>query len=143
MVDSLLIAVDGSERATEAAELAVELASTVEASLEAIFVAERRPVYTKQGGSILAQDAVVEEEIDYGQQVLDEVESLAADAEVPFEGTVRTGMPATVISEFAEERDVDAIVVGTAGRQGVVERFVGNTAERVLRASPVTVIAVR
>lgn len=142
MFDRLLIAVDGSDESMKAAELAVELAETFDSDLQALFVTERYPVYTKQGGSILAQERELEEEQAFGQQVLDEVGELAASAGVSYEGFIRSGPPSGVIVNHADDEGADAIVMGKQGRQGLTERFTGSTTERVVREVPISVFTV-
>ncbi len=45
---------------------------------------------------------------------------------------LRQGKAADVIRDVAEELDVDLIIVGTVGRDGIKGRVVGNTCERLL-----------
>ena len=56
---------------------------------------------------------------------------------------VMTGQPARRILELADEVGVDAIVMGTHGRQGLVDRIMGSTAERVLRDANCSVLVVK
>jgi nucleotide-binding universal stress UspA family protein len=53
------------------------------------------------------------------------------------------GRPAATIVEIADERDVDHVVVGSHGRQGVSRLVLGSVAEDVVRHSPVPVTVVR
>ena len=46
------------------------------------------------------------------------------------------------IVEFACEKGLDLIVMGTHGRTGVKHAFVGSVAERVLRHSPIPVFVI-
>lgn len=52
------------------------------------------------------------------------------------------GEPWSKIVELAKSLDADLIVMGTHGRHGLPRMFLGSVAERVLRASPVPVLAV-
>ena len=53
------------------------------------------------------------------------------------------GEPGDVIPEFATDRDMDLIVMGTVGRTGLAGFFMGNTAETILRAVECSVIALK
>lgn len=53
------------------------------------------------------------------------------------------GLPARRIVRYAAEHDVDRIVIGNHGRSGFPHVLLGNTAESVVRRSPVTVTVVR
>lgn len=54
----------------------------------------------------------------------------------------RPGTPAATIVEYAEERDVDAVVVGTSSRTGLRRLLFGSVAETVARRAPVPVTVV-
>lgn len=142
MFEQLLLPVDGSEESLRAAEVAVAIAAKFDASIDSLYVTERYPVYTKQGGSILAQDQVLEEEREYAEQVLAEVEDIARASGVELSATIATGQPSHVITDYIENEHTDAIVLGKSGRSGLSERLLGSTTERVLRSSPITTIAV-
>jgi universal stress protein A len=59
------------------------------------------------------------------------------DAEVLF------GRGATTIAEYARERNVDLIVMGTHGRTGIAHLLIGSVAERLVRTAPCPVLTVR
>jgi len=51
--------------------------------------------------------------------------------------------PAPVILRYAEEHDIDLIVMGTHGRRGIRRMMVGSVTEEVMRLSPCPVFTVR
>lgn len=143
MFESLLVAVDGSDESRAAAESAIELAEKFDGVVHGIYVRELHPTYTKKGASILAEDAAQDEEIEYALGVLDEIGTIADNVGVEFQSEVKSGVPAFVLTDAAQQQDVDAIVAGIRGRTGLRDRIVGSTTERILRESPVSVIAIR
>ena len=56
---------------------------------------------------------------------------------------IAEGQPAQSIIEFAEEHDVDQIILGTKGHSGVSRVLLGSVAETVAQQSPVSVTIVR
>jgi nucleotide-binding universal stress UspA family protein len=62
---------------------------------------------------------------------------------VPGEALVVEGNPAVTISEKAKELRAELVVVGTHGRTGLSRIALGSVAERVVRAAPCTVLAIR
>ena len=56
---------------------------------------------------------------------------------------VRPGNPAPEIVHYAEEHDVDLIVMGTHGRGFVAHVVMGSVAEKVVRTAPCPVLTVR
>ena len=56
---------------------------------------------------------------------------------------IESGSPANVIKRFAEEEDVDLIVMATHGRTGLRHILMGSVAEKVVRTSSVPVFIVK
>lgn len=71
------------------------------------------------------------------------LESARAEYDAPTETETVLGRPARAIVEYVEERDVDAVVMGSHGRDGVSRILLGSVAESVVRRSPVPVTVVR
>jgi nucleotide-binding universal stress UspA family protein len=57
--------------------------------------------------------------------------------------TQRVGNPFAEIVKYAEEQDIDLIVVGTHGRGGLAHMLLGSVAEKVVRKAPCPVLTVR
>ena len=53
------------------------------------------------------------------------------------------GLAAKVIVEYADDHDIDLVVMGTHGRSGVAHLFLGSVAECVVRTAPCPVLTVR
>ena len=65
------------------------------------------------------------------------------EGKVHYELFARTGDPASVILQSAEEFKVDSVVMATHGRMGLGHLFLGSVAERVVRESPRPVLTMR
>ncbi|MBD0319672.1 MAG: universal stress protein [Gemmatimonadetes bacterium] len=68
--------------------------------------------------------------------------------EVPADAKLLSGRPATalieeVVSDYVVAEGVDLVVMGTVARRGIAGLLIGNTAERVLRRLPCSVLAVK
>ena len=59
------------------------------------------------------------------------------------EAEVLFGHGARTIAEYAAERGVDLIVMGTHGRTGIAHLVIGSVAERLVRTAPCPVLTVR
>ena len=55
---------------------------------------------------------------------------------------VQTGTAGVVIARYAEEQDMDLVIVGSH-RPGIQDYFLGSTASRVSRRAPCSVLIVR
>ncbi|MFA9425111.1 universal stress protein [Natronorubrum sp. A-ect3] len=77
------------------------------------------------------------------QAVFDEAHELADDHDNTIDTVLEFGEPNDVILEYAEEHDIDRIVMGSHCRSGAERFLVGSVAETVVRRAPVPVMIVR
>lgn len=56
---------------------------------------------------------------------------------------LRQGDPEDVIADFVVAEGIDLVVMGTVARTGIAGLLIGNTAERILRRLPCSVLAVK
>ena len=56
---------------------------------------------------------------------------------------VRTGKPFYEINQYAQEEDINLIVIATHGHSGMEHILFGSTAEKVVRTAPCPVLVVR
>lgn len=63
-------------------------------------------------------------------------------AELRPERVMRNGKPYNEIVRYAQEQDIDLIVMGTHGREGVARVLIGSVAEMVVRRAPCPVLTV-
>lgn len=75
------------------------------------------------------------------EQLFEDARELVDGADIATDTAV--GRPSRTIVEYAEENDVDHIVMGSHGRSGVTRILLGSVAESVVRRSPVPVTIVR
>ncbi|QSW99048.1 universal stress protein [Haloterrigena alkaliphila] len=73
---------------------------------------------------------------------LEAAKSIAAEYGVSIHCAAEIGPTCQAISEYAEETDVDHVVIGTHGRTGISRIIVGSVAETVVRqtSAPVTTV---
>jgi universal stress protein E len=64
-------------------------------------------------------------------------------AGIPHKVHLLRGEPAEVITDFAANKGIDLIVMGTVGRTGIPGFFIGNTAETVLGQVQCSVLTVK
>ena len=135
--DSVLVPTDGSDRAEAAATHAIRLASACDAALHVVHAVDVGMISEDTAG--VALDALEEA----GRAAIDRVVERGEAAGLSsIEASVLTGRAYRAITDYAEEADVDCIVMGTHGRTGMDRFLVGSVTERVLRLSDVPVIAV-
>ena len=142
-IDSILLPTDGSDAATEAVDRALDLAPPLEATVHLLSVVDDELASTLEAVSGADVDAA-----DLRERAQANLESLAADLrardlDLEVVTATTTGRPAAEIVDYADEHDVDAIVLGTHGRGGFERLVVGSVADRVMRTASVPVVTVR
>ncbi|SDX93246.1 universal stress protein [Halobellus clavatus] len=141
MYDQILIPYDGSDEARKGAEHGVELAAAIGASVTALYVIDL-PGAPRALALRDDEEEMREQYREYGEDVLDEICDVASELDVDCSTAFRTGSPAEEITDYADEEDMDAIVMGSAYR-GTIGTILGGTADRVVRTSRVPVITQR
>ncbi|MFW5903508.1 MAG: universal stress protein [Halolamina sp.] len=137
MIDTVVIATDGSESVRRAVAVALDLADRFDAEVHALSVVEESEVSS-------APDEVRERLrsalTEHGEEA---VTAVQAEADLPVTTAVREGRPPAEISAYAREVDADVVATGTRGRHGENRFLIGSVAERVVRTCPVPVLTVR
>jgi nucleotide-binding universal stress UspA family protein len=141
MYDHILVPTDGSKEAVKAANHAIELAANVGASVTAMYAIDLpghpRTVYVTQD-----DDELKERYHQYGEEVTGEIADVAAENGVECDTVIRSGAVHEEITDYADENDIDLIVLGT-GYRGKIGSLLGSVAEKVVRTSRVPVTTVR
>jgi nucleotide-binding universal stress UspA family protein len=131
---------DGSPGTAAAAEHAGALARAFDATIHVLSVVDTRNRF-ESPTSGLAPSIWLSGERDRATGAIEEtVASLPEGIQV--ETVQREGLPQSEIVEYAEENDIDIVVMGTHGRTGIDHYLLGSVAERVVRTSPVPVVTV-
>ena len=142
MLDRILVPVDFSENAREAARVAAEWARVFDARVDLLHVV------TGSSASPPEQAPSVPDEEHAGPQkkarrALATMGRGLGALGVPVTVHVRTGAAASTIAAFAEAEETDAIVMSTRGRTGLERFLLGSVAEAVIRHVPCPVLTVR
>ncbi|MEF8809008.1 universal stress protein [Natronomonas sp.] len=136
---SILVPIDGSPPSEAALEHAFEQFPTE--SITALYVMDPVDGATAWGpGSADDWLAAAEER---AETVLAGAKDAAADAGVDVTTESTVGRPARAIVDYADEQEIDHIVIGSHGRDGISRVLLGSVAETVVRRSPVPVTVIR
>ncbi len=129
----ILVAYDGSKSSENALKIAMEHAKVFQASLHVITSAER----TKTEKDLpLVQEA---------ENLLWQVEEKCQDQNIPCEThlLIRGYTPGEDIIKFAQENEIDEIVLGIRKQSKVGKLFMGSTAQYVILKANCPVVTVR
>jgi nucleotide-binding universal stress UspA family protein len=144
-LNNILVATDFGEASEAALRYGRELAKRFDATLHVLTVAENLAIATFGAETFAAVAPRLQNEIEAAaRQALNEA-VIDSDHSGPATRPVvlTSSSPATAIVDYAQEHDINLIVMGTNGR-GVLEHFLmGSVAERVVRLAPCPVLTVR
>ncbi len=138
----ILIAIDGSETAKEAADFGVEMVGCSGAKVYVIYVIETTP-YRSVPLDQIWSNSVLEEYEKEGHEATSYVEKIAKDAGMEVESRVLKGNPAEKIVTFAEDNNIDMIIMGSLGKGGYERLVMGSVSEKVMRHAKIPVLVVR
>lgn len=127
MYRRILIAYDGSDHAKKAVQHAIELAKAFGSALYVITVA--------------ADPSQVS--LDRAKKTAEEATKTIASAGLKAEAEVRSGTPATEILNYAEEKEVDLIVMGSRGLSAIQRLVLGSVSQAVASRAKMPVLIVR
>jgi len=144
---NILVAIDGSEHSLRAAEYALGLAKTFEAKLTAVTVS-----YVPASEDLSQLDVL-------RQSLVEDKSNYTKDAEKWFERFIQNAKESNVqlntellnstrpvdyvILEYAEEKKIDLIVVGTRGRTGFKKLLLGSVASSIVTYSHCPVLVIK
>ena len=130
VIHKILVAVDGSETSSKAAENATELADLI-----ALHIVPPN----------IKSSEIFDLAKQYGQKIVDEVKHEASAKKLNVQTKVLwdVGSVTKAIVEFAENNKVNLIVLGTRGISGIKRMLLGSTASGVVTYSHCPVIVVK
>ena len=151
MSKKFLVAIDGSDQAWKALDLATDLAKSSEAELLILHVVpfELMPRGLEEL-AVIERIPIPEERARYhaNRQIGDKIAS-EAEARVRKHGLTRVttevleGKPAEEIIALAKSRDVDMVICGSHGFGDVKSLLMGSVSHKVMHLAPCTCVAVK
>lgn len=148
MIDTVVVATDGSESGERAVDVALDLADRFDATVRALSVVDTTTDGEEDTGNDedtgnAESNGSEEEARARRRRAEDAVASVASRTDREVRTTVREGTPAEVIRTYADEHSADLVATGTRGRHGAHRFLLGSVAEEVVRTCPVPVLTVR
>jgi nucleotide-binding universal stress UspA family protein len=151
-ISKILIAIDGSDKSVEASQYAISLAKKNRAKLLALNIINTQPWFYSSRPYGWATPEKMEDvhkrDREEAQIWLDRIKEDAADngvevnARVLLVPTTQSSTAGAIVT-YAEENDVDVIVVGTRGRSGLKKMLLGSVASGVVTYSHCPVLVIK
>ncbi len=139
----ILFPTDFSEPAVQAEQYACALAEQFDAELHILNVISDAVMASPDPASAYVIPVTTLEEVHAAVvEALAKVPAAPVSANRFLRREVRVGNPFLEIVKYAEEHDIDLLVIGTHGRTGLAHALLGSTAERIVRKSKCPVMTV-
>jgi len=147
----ILVAVDGSESCSKAAEKAKDFAMLCKASVTFLTILESsfKFIKSKEEFDELQQQKEVEKQesskfLDKCSKIYQSCESDLKNSGIEVNRVVKEGnYPAKDISDYADENGFDLIVMAAKGESNVKKFLLGSTTEKVVRHSKTSVLVIK
>ena len=140
MYDRILLPTDGSAGMASAITQCLHQARQHDATVHALYVVDVRAyVMLPEETRGRVRELLAAE----GEETLAALRDFFDDEGVTLRTELREGVPHEAILGYADEGDIDLIVMGTHGESGPSNRVVGSVAEEVVRNATIPVLTVR
>ncbi|HCR54374.1 MAG TPA: universal stress protein [Cytophagales bacterium] len=140
----ILVPCDFSDSAVQAFKFAVEIANQSKGEVMLLNVVELPVIHENvMMPTFSFEDTFLKEMKERADKDFAKMKSKWAKEGPKVSTYVQFGAATPTISRFVEDNKVDLVIMGTKGASGLKEFFVGSNTEKVVRWSPVPVIAIK
>ena len=136
----IVIATDGSKNNLRAISYGIKLAKLSGATVYALHVVD---TYSLSQSWTAGRETMYEVLRKDGQKATLKIKESGDASGIEVKEVLLEGHPSNEIINFAENSDIDLIVMGTLGKTGLDRFLMGSVAENVIRHSRVPVLVVR
>lgn len=144
-VNNLLVAYDGSENSKRALEKAKSLAEQNKEIQIHILTAWEVPIdmHNYDVNSTGMHSDIIEAHKANAQVKLDDAVGVMAELKDRCQSKIIQGQPAHTIIQYAEDNNIDLIVIGSRGLSGIKKLFLGSVSHHVVQSSSCAVYIVK
>lgn len=144
MTQKILVSIDDSAPATAALEYAVPQFNDVELTALHVCSVEKTDESIRQRALKAECEAERNAATELAERLFENARELAEKSGATLSTAIEYGTLSERICAYANEHEIDHIVIGTHGRSGLSRLLLGSVAEGVMRRSsvPVTVVPV-
>jgi nucleotide-binding universal stress UspA family protein len=140
---TLLIPVDGSDFSRRSVGYAIRRAAATREPTRVHLLNVQAPIVTVNVKLFLSKDSLETYYREEGTKALGDSLARAQDARLETHPHIGVGDAARVILDYAAEKAVDEIVMGSHGRGALAGAFVGSVAQKVVHGTAVPVVLVK
>lgn len=148
MYESILFPTDGSDQANAAIEHGLDRVAGPDTLVHVLYVAEPFHMLPLDASGIKSLTSLEQTELDLQEAAEEAIEEFVARVrdqrgkDMQIEHAIRRGAPHKEIIAYADENDIQLIVLGTSGRTDLASYALGSVTERILRTTEIPVLVV-
>lgn len=135
MYQNILVPTDGSDRADLALDHAIAIASAFDGTIHAMSIDD--------GAGSAKRDQLRSDSEELAEEATEDAARKAEANDVPVTISVQSGSVEQGITRYAEDTNIDLIIMGTHGRTGLKDIILTSVAEETVKKSPVPVMTVQ
>lgn len=140
----IVVPCDFSGPAINAFRFALDIAEQSKGEVHLIHVIELPVMHDTVLMPVLTfEEALFKELQQKAEKQFDKLKTKYGSEEVKVKTKVLFGAPSRMILDYIDAEKIDLVVMGTHGASGVREYLIGSNAERVVRRSPIPVMAIK
>lgn len=137
---NIVIATDGSKNVQRAISHGIEFAKLSGAIVHALYVVNTPSTISDWTAG---KETIYKIMKNDGQKAVSKIMKIGEASGVEVREVLLEGYPSSEIIDFAENNNIDLIVMGTLGATGLERFLIGSVAEKVVKGSKVPVLVVR
>ncbi len=138
----IILPVDFSDSSNKLVDYAILFAKDINAEIYLIHVAATDIGFVIGDLGFQYFPEVEENEIKYELKELNKLQERVVSQGIPCNHILKQGVAGDTILEFAESQNGDYIVVGSHGRSGVYDVFIGSLTKEITKKSKIPVLVV-
>lgn len=139
----ILIPIDGSEAANRAVDHVIANMAGLKESPQVYLLNVQWKLATANVKLFISQDTVKDYYIEQGMAALAPARAKLDAAGLAYNYHISVGTPAEAIVQYAEEQEVDQIVMGAQGEGKLSDFLLGSVADKVARLAKMPILLVK
>lgn len=139
----ILVPIDGSKISKKSVYVAKDIGKKYDADLVVLTVIPETSIFEQYPTNFPYTLEIERANTERAELVLSDVENELSDYPNKIETFYTSGNPAQQITKFAEEHDIDLIVMGNRGLGAFSRTVLGSVSNKVINSSKVSVLVVK
>jgi nucleotide-binding universal stress UspA family protein len=138
----ILIPVDGSDNGLRAVRHALALSAQLKQSPKLFLLNVQWNVAAGNVKLFINQETINDYYREQGMAALEKARAILDEANLAYQYHISIGRPAEAIVQYAEEQQVDQIIIGAQGEEGLAKLLLGSVTSKVAQMAkmPVTIV---